>query len=309
MKIIMSIILWGVALFGISPSKTLPLKAPCVDIVIRHNIVWGSLANGEVLKISPYGKILEKMQLPKKIDAWGEHLSQQAMSLDVSTDGSMVAIAGEEGSVFISKNKKIQKTSFMTRSVIKKIAFASPTQLLIAMISNEITLYDIVAQKVVWTITGGTSPLSDMAISGKKDVALIAGEAGIVKFFNPLTGATIGSFKGGNVDNIYKLDYQNGITLTSGQDRRAIVYSPQGKVIARVNGSFLIYAGGLSPLAKTAAIATDEQNTITIFDIEKQRVQTIAKGHNATLNRIAFIDEKKFVSCADENKILFWELP
>lgn len=201
------------------------------------------------------------------------------------------------------------KTSFPTKSVVKKIALLSDTQVMVALLSNEVVFFDLKTNKILKTISGGTSPLSDMALSSNHQVAAIAGEAGIVSLIDTNHATIIKQLKGGNVDNIYKIDLQNGSLITAGQDRRAIIYTLDGKSYLRFDGTFLIYTAALSPSAGRAAVTLDEQNIITIFDTAKRQKIATAKGHNATLNRIIFMDENRFVSCADENKILFWELP
>ncbi|MDP3465399.1 MAG: hypothetical protein Q8R86_06475 [Sulfuricurvum sp.] len=311
MKFLIAIVLVSLNIIAgvITPKISVKTSAPVVDFVIHNDTVWAGTANGEVLQISTKGKILSKVTLKPLVNYWGEKVSQRVMSLDVASDGKMVILAAEDGFLYLIHEGKITKTSFSTKSVVKKVALLSDTRAIVALLSNEVVFFDLKANKILKTISGGTSPLSDMALSSDHKIAAIAGEAGIVSLIDTSRGTIIKQLKGGNVDNIYKIDLQNGSLITAGQDRRAIIYTLDGKSYVRFDGTFLIYTVALSPSAGRAAVALDEQNIITLFDTAKRQKIATAKGHNATLNRIIFMDEKRFVSCADENKIYFWELP
>lgn len=303
---IVSSTLWSTV---IVPKKSIGTSTPVLDMVIREGKIWASTDGGDILQIDVRGKILNKISLKPFINSWGEKTIPKAMSLDISPDGKISVVASEEGKLYLIRGREMKISSYQTRSIIKKVAFISNTQVILALISNEIVWFDLVANKVIATLSGGTSPLSDMALSSDHKIAMIGGEAGVVTLIDTVKMKIIRQISGGNVDNIYKLDTQNGYIVTAGQDRRAIVYTADGKHYVRYNGSFLIYSASLSPSANRMAAAMDEQNAISIFDTHSHHRIALAQGHNATLNRIVFIDEKRFVSCADENKILYWELP
>ena len=303
---IVSSTLWSTV---IAPKKSIGTSTPVLDMVVREGKIWASTDGGDILQIDVRGKILNKISLKPFINSWGEKTIPKAMSLDISPDGKISVVASEEGKLYLIRGREMKISSYQTRSIIKKVAFISNTQVILALISNEIVWFDLVANKVIATLSGGTSPLSDMALSSDRKIAMIGGEAGVVTLIDTVKMKIIRQISGGNVDNIYKLDTQNGYIVTAGQDRRAIVYTVDGKHYVRYNGSFLIYSASLSPRANRMAAAMDEQNAISIFDTHSHQRIALAQGHNATLNSIVFIDEKRFVSCADENKILYWELP
>ncbi len=310
MKLLLLFLL-SLSLYGglITPKKTVKTSSPILDVALYDKTLWAGSANGEVIHFDTKGKILSTVTLPSRVDSWGEKVIPKVMSLDVSSDGSTVAVGSDEGKVFLIRNQKIVPTSYMTYGVIKKIAFISDKRLMIALLSNEVVWFDIDANKVVKTISVGTSPLSDMALSKDKKIAAVAGEAGVISLIDTAKMAVMRQIRGGNVDNIYDLDIQNGSIITAGQDRRAILYTMDGKSYVRYNGSFLIYAAALSPSARVMGAALDEENRLSFYDTQTRQKIATAKGHTATLNRIVFIDEKNVVSCADENKILYWELP
>lgn len=293
----------------ITPKLSINTSAPILDFVVRNDTVWAASSDGKVLEITPKGKIGSKIKLEPMINARGETSVQKVMSIDISPNGKILIVAGENGRLYTAEEGKIRKTSFSTKTIIKKIAFISDTRLLLALLNSEVVIFDLETDKVVKTLNIDSSPLSDMTLSNDRKTAAVAGEAGIVSLIDTQNGTITRRLKGGNVDNIYKLDLQNGRVITAGQDRRIIVYTVDNRIIARFDGTFLIYAAALSPSGKRGAAAVDEENTIAVLDIDKRQKIASAKGHVATLNRILFLNEKRFVSCADENKILFWELP
>ena len=310
MKLLL-LFLVSVSLYGgiITPKKTIKTSSPILDMVLYDKTVWAGSSNGEVIHFDAKGKILSTVTLTSRVDSWGEKMIPKVMSLDISLDGSTVAAGSDDGKIFLIRNQKIVSTSYMTYGVIKKIAFISDKRLMIALLSNEVVWFDIDTNKVVKTISVGTSPLSDMALTKDKKIAAVAGEAGVISLIDTANMRVMRQIRGGNVDNIYDLDIQNGSVITAGQDRRAILYTMDGKSYVRYNGSFLIYAAALSPNAGVMGAALDEENRLSFYNTQTRQKIATAKGHTATLNRIVFIDEKNVVSCADENKILYWELP
>jgi WD40 repeat protein len=292
----------------IKPSLSIKLSNSTVDMVFRKGNLYASLANGEVVSINTNGNVSKKSTLPKKQSSIGGLTTQKACSVDLSNDGKTIAIAGEDGSIYLQSSGRLTKSTFSSKAVIRKILFAADDTLVVALLSSEIVKFDITKNKVVATISIGTSSLSDMSISGDKNTMYVATEAGNVTVIDTKSLKIIGKYQGGNVDNIYKLDTQGQLTLTAGQDRRAILYNKNGKILHRWNGSFLIYAAGLSPSGKTAVLALDENNHITIVNTASGETEYIGKAHNATLNRVVFINENTFASCADENKIFIWRI-
>ncbi len=311
MKFFFFVLFFSLTLYAgtISPKISVKTSSPVLDFVVRGGDVWAGTANGEALHITTKGKIIATSALPVMEDSWGEKVKQKIMSIDLSSDAKTLIVAGEDGWLYTIREGKVAKTSFSTKTVVKKIAFISESRIALALLSNEVVFFDLKTNRTVKTLSCGTSPLSDMALSTDKKTAVIAGEAGVVSVIDTAVMKITRRIQGGNVDNIYKIDIQNNHVLTAGQDRRVILYTLDGKSYVRFEGSFLIYTAALSPSAGVMAAAMDEENLISVFDTLKRQKIATAKGHSATLNRIGFINEKRFVSCADENKILFWELP
>lgn len=290
----------------IKPQKTIRLDSAATDMVLRDANLYLSTAKGDALELSQNSKPKKICSLPHITTPAGERRTQKALTVDAATHSKIVAIGGEDGNLYICKNSQVNKSAFHTDSVIKKLLFLSDTKVLIGLVSSQVVLFDITANKVAYSLQVSSSPLSDMAASEDKKTVAIVGEAGNLYLFDVASGKIKKIYKNVNLDNIYKVDYKKGMLLTAGQDRKATLMSDYGTIKARFDGEFLIYAAGLSPLAQKAAIATTERNDIAVYDTNTKSLLAIAKGHNATLNRIVFLSETSFASCADEDKILIW---
>lgn len=278
------------------------------DMVNKAGAIYASLSNGEIVSIDANRRVKKLLILPKAQNYNGEKVNQRALSVALSSSAKLIAVASDSGGIYIFNGKNIIKTAFNTKTVIRKIAFVSEDTILVALLSSEIVKFDLKTNKIVSVVSTGTSALSDMAISPDLKIAYSAGEAGIVTLINTETMQITSRFQGGNVDNIYRLDSQNFLTITAGQDRRSVLYGKNGTILKRWDGSFLIYAAALSPNGSRAAIAMDEQNNITVVNTIDGSVKYIAKGHTTSLNRIVFLSEDTFASCADENKIYIWRI-
>lgn len=293
----------------IKPMKIVTTSAPILDMIGRNGLIWAASEDGKVLQISAKGKILSTYAIPPFITLSGETRDQKAMTLDLSPDRTKVAVGTEDGSLYIFQATKRSKTSFKTKGVIKKIVFITNDEVVLALLSSELVWFNLKQNRIDKTIAIGSSPLSDMAVSKNLSYLVTVGEAGIVRLINSRTKKVENIIHGGNVDNIYKVDYQHHRIITAGQDRRVIVYSDDGKKYQRFDGSFLVYSAALSPSGEHFAAPMDEENRLSFFDIASKQEIALGKGHDATLNRIVFMDERHLVSSADENKILFWEIP
>jgi WD40 repeat protein len=206
-------------------------------------------------------------------------------------------------------NNLTQIISTNNSYTISKSKFIDSNHLLIALLSNELILFDIKERKALYRKQISASKFSDFALNEKKDEVVIADESGELKLVSVKDGKIIKELKGQNVDNIFQVDYENNLIITAGQDRRSTVYSRDGKIAYYKTGTFLIYSASLSPSGKIGAYASDENNNITLFNTSTKADLYTLGSHKATISNILFIDEKKLFTASDDKEINYWELP
>lgn len=285
------------------PHHSTKLPALALDLIADSHHLYVSLANGNILQLSHQGKIEKTYKLPPLKTPYGDSQPQKALCIAVY--GNTLGVAGNSGEITLFTPQTSKTLTYKTPSVIRKLSFINEKLLLITLLSNEVILYDISTQRMIYSKNYGTWSLSDASYIAP--YLYITGEAGTIVKIDPLSGKSIQIFTGGNVDNIFKISAQSHFIATAGQDRRSIIYTLQGLLVNRFDSPFLIYAVGLSPSSQTIALSWGENNEIALFSTATKKLLATYQGHSASLNRILFLDEHHFVSIADENKILFWE--
>lgn len=238
--------------------------------------------------------------LPKvfSVDKIGQTLlavvqaSNGARELYLVRDGKANVLLDAHANLFISKAK-----------------FIDANRILVALLSNELLVWDIKAKKELYRIQPSLSHFSDFALNESKTMVASSSESGEVTVFDALSGKIITVLKGANVDNVYKVDFRKERVLCAGQDRRGIVYTLQNGTYERFDASFLIYAGALSPELRLGAFAFNEANDIVLFDLATRAKVHTLKGQKSTLNTIVFASERELVSSSDDQFIMIWRLP
>lgn len=218
--------------------------------------------------------------------------SNGARELCLVRDGKVNVLIDAHANLFISKAK-----------------FIDANRILVALLSNEIFVWDIKAQKELYRIQPSLSHFSDFALNETKTMVASSSESGEVTVFDAFSGKIIKVLKGANVDNVYKVDFKKERVLCAGQDRRGIVYTLQNGTYERFDASFLIYAGALSPELRLGAFAFNEDNDIVLFDLATHAKVHTLKGQKSTLNTIVFANERELVSSSDDQFIMIWRLP
>jgi WD40 repeat protein len=194
------------------------------------------------------------------------------------------------------------------KNSIVKARFIDKNKILLGILSNEAVLFDIKNKKEIFRVQLSESKFSDFALNADKSRAVFACESGVLNIIDTRDGKIIKQLEGANVDNVYKVGFNNGIISTAGQDRRAGIYDEKRAKSDYIKASFLVYATALSPSGKVVAFSMDEQNSITIFDTKSKTKIVKLRGHRSTLSSIIFMSEKIIFSSSDDNRIMVWKI-
>lgn len=299
----------------IAPRLTIKAGGNVQNIVIHgQTIVAGTNAGTlEVYKISD-ATLVKKISFDKIKDFTGDDIAPKIFSVD-ALEGSETYLAvvqassGSRKLVIVEKGVIRELISEKENLFINKAKFIDSSRVLIALMSNELILLDTKSGQKRYQVQINPSHFSDFALNESKSLVASSCESGEVTISDVHTGKVLSVLSQGNVDNVYKVDFKNQKILCAGQDRRGIIYDVQTKAFDRYDGSFLIYAGALSPSATLGAFAFNEENDIVIFDLHAKTKRYTLKGQKSTLNTIVFVNEKELVSGSDDMFILIWRLP
>lgn len=280
--------------------------------LVEGKIIAGtSVGTLEMYKVEDASK-LSHIVFPKIKDFTGDEVAPKVFSVDMLGKTLLAVVQASSGSrelYLVEEGKPKVLIDAHANLFISKAKFVDKNRILVALLSNEFLLWDIQTKKEIYRIQPSSSHFSDFALNEAKSMVASSSESGEISVFDALSGKIITVLKGGNVDNVYKVDFKKDKILCAGQDRRGIIYDLKSGAYERFDGSFLIYAGALSPSLNLGAFAFNEQNDIVLFDLaSKGKVHTL-KGQKSTLNTIVFASDKELVSSSDDQFIMIWRLP
>jgi len=298
----------------IKPEKSITIDGITKDMVVQGDNIYLGTSHG---KLQVYdmkqNKFVKEISLPKIKDFMGDMIFAAAASIDYM-DGRYLLLSdsGDRGytDLWIHENDVTKKIiSSKEKMTLVKARFIDKEHILLGFLSNEAALLDLKTKKLLFRTQLSESKFSDFAVNEKRDKAVFGCESGEMFVVDTHNGKVIKILKGINKDNVYKVDYKNGMVSAAGQDRRASYYDVASGRGGFFPATFLIYATGLSPSASRVAFALDENNDITVFDMHTHDKIAVLHGQKSTLNAIVFLDEHRIVSGSDDDTVQIWNVP
>jgi len=282
------------------------------EIMINDGKLYSATASGiiDIFNIKTK-KIIKKINLPKIKDFMGDNIDPKIYSIDIFGKNILVLSQGEQGysNLSLYKDDKIHSVIKVSDSLaIAKAKFLNKDTAILALLSSEIISLNIHTKKQNWHVQVSGAKFSDFVLNEKKSEVVVADESGALKICDTSNGKIIKTLQGQNLDNVFQVDYKNGIIITAGQDRRAVVYAVKFNSAYYKKTNFLIYSAGLSPSGKLAGYASDENNNITVFNTITQKNIGLYGGNRMTLTNIVFYGEKQFFSSSDDKNINLYKL-
>ncbi len=282
------------------------------DLVYQDGLLYSATAEGavDIFNVNEQ-KLTQTITVPTIKDFTGEEVNAKVYSVDIVEGKIMIVSQGKMGyrriHLFVD-NALTEVISTAKSFTISKAKFVDANTILISLLSNELILYDIKNDKNLYREQIGGSKFSNFALNEDKSKVIIADESGDMKLVNVKDGKIIKVLKGQNLDNVFQVDFKNKTIVTAGQDRRCAVYGTQDSRAYYKQASFLIYSVGLSPSAKLAGFASDENNNVTIFNTQTKSDLYKLGNHKMTLTNILFINEDELFTASDSKEINYWKL-
>ena len=223
----------------------------------------------------------------------------------------MILSQGDKGgrNLDIYKDGKFENIIKDTeRQFIARAKFLDENHIIYALLSNQIYLYDIKNKKILKEIQISQSKFSSFRLTQDKSKLVVCDESGVISMLDSKSFDILKTFRYQNLDNVFQVDIKDNLILTAGQDRRAAVYNLDTNKAYYKEYSFLIYAAALSPSTKLAAVASDEENNVTIFDTSSQANLYKLTENKATLSNILFLNENEIFVTSDDKQINYYKI-
>ena len=296
----------------LNPSKSLIASGGVSDLVLVENklFVATTASTIDIFDISTDEKI-DSIKLPKIKDFIGDSIDSKIYSVDVLNDSVLILSQGEQGgrNLGIYKNGQMQNIiDDSQRMFIGRAKFLDENHIIYALLSNQIYLYDIQNKKILKEIQISQSKFSNFKLTKDKSKFIVSDESGVITMLDSKSFEVLKTFKNQNLDNVFQADIKGNLILTAGQDRRAAVYNIDTNSAYYKEFSFLIYSVALSPSTNLAAVASDEENNVTIFNTTTKENLYKLTQNKTTLTNILFINENELFVASDDKEINYYKI-
>ena len=296
----------------LTPTSSLLASGGVIDLVLNNDKLYASTAASsvDIFDIKTQEKI-DSIKMPKIKDFLGDIIDSKIYSVDVLNDNILILSQGEQGgrNLDIYTNGKVENIIKDTeRQFIARAKFLDENHIIYALLSNQIYLYDIKNKKILKEIQVSQSKFSSFKLTQDKSKLVVCDESGVISMLDSKSFEILKTFRYQNLDNVFQVDIKDNLILTAGQDRRAAVYNLDTNEAYYKEYSFLIYAAALSPSTKLAAVASDEENNVTIFDTSTQANLYKLTQNKATLSNILFLNENEIFVTSDDKQINYYKI-
>ena len=297
----------------LKPIDSIEINGTVKDMVLRDNtlVVATDMGHIEVKDIDNNNSSIQNITIPNVKDFMGDEIPARVMSTDKIGDRYLIlSDSGKNGysNLYIYDTNLTQILSAKDKKALIKARFIDKEHILLGYLSNEVALLDLKSKEESYRVQLSESKFSDFTLNENKSQAVFSCESGVLTVVDVKTGKILKELQGVNLDNVYRVDFKNGIVSGAGQDRRGSIYDVSTGKGSYISGSFLIYSTALSPSASKVAFAMDEQNNIYIYNSSTKSKIALLKGQKSTLNVIIFQDENKIFSASDDSTIMIWNL-
>ena len=296
----------------LTPTSSLLASGGVIDLVLNNDKLYASTAASsvDIFDIKTQERI-DSIKMPKIKDFLGDVIDSKIYSVDVLENNILILSQGEQGgrNLDIYTNGKFENIIKDTqRQFIARAKFLDENHIIYALLSNQVYLYDIKNKKILKEIQISQSKFSSFRLTQDKSKLVVCDESGVISMLDSKSFDILKTFRYQNLDNVFQVDIKDNLILTAGQDRRAAVYNLDTNKAYYKEYSFLIYAAALSPSTKLAAVASDEENNVTIFDTSSQANLYKLTENKATLSNILFLNENELFVASDDKEINYYKI-
>ena len=296
----------------IAPTFKLQMKGSVEDFVIDGKLMYAVGDEGKIHCIDLQSKkIIKSLALPKIKDFMGDLISPKILSIDKGNkEGELLVVSqGEAGyrNVFLVEDWKLKQvvTDLEAKWMIIEARTVAPSLLLIALLSNEIILYDYHQQKIIYQKQTGKSALSDLCLNENKTQVAIADESGAITLAKVSDGSIIQKLSSEHVDKVNKVCFSNSVVVGGGQDRRLSFYDLKSNSSEHLEFDFMVFSLGISKVGKLIVFNEDESNSLTLYNRISKKKLIVMKGHEGIVTRVEF-HGNEIITAGEDGLICWW---
>ncbi|WP_198304700.1 WD40 repeat domain-containing protein [Arcobacter vandammei] len=296
----------------LKPTYFLKASGAVTNLVLKENLlIAGTTASSVDIFDIEKKELVKKIDIKKIKDFTNEKIDSKVYSVDIIDNKILILSQGKSGGrdIFIYENEKLENIiSSENRLFIAYAKFLDSENIIYALLSNQIFIYNIKEKKIKNELQISQSSFSHFVLNKDKSSIFVADESGIISLVDIKSFKKTKNFKGQNVDRVFQVDVKKDLLLTAGQDRRVAVYSFGFSKPYYINSDFLVYSAALSPSSKLAAFCFDEQNSVAIFDTQTKEILYKLDENKALLTNILFLNEDEIFVASDDENINFYNL-
>ena len=310
MKLFLSLCYLALGLFALEPTKTYKASGAVVDMIQNSGKLYVSTDAGavDIFDIKTTKK-LKTLKVEKIKDFVGDLVDSKVYSVDVLGKSTLVLSQTSGGfrrvdiHVDGKRERVIDAKDYLA---IAKAKFLNEETIIIADLSNEISSFNIKTKQKNWSFQASGAKFSNFVLDESRAKVVIADESGDLKIHATKDGKFIKKLSGQNLDNVFQVDFKEGVIATAGQDRRVVIYEPFSAYYK--TASFLIYSVGLSPSGNRVGYASDENNNVTVFNTKTKEDLATLSSNKMTLSNIVFLNENEVFVSSDDSTVNYYKI-
>ncbi len=309
------VVLLATVLFGaeLVPVQKTDVKAAVLDIVDDGTNIYVATDASKILILDRNLSVQREIASRKIKDFMGTLNNADIYSVDV-LDGKVLYLAQAEGgyaeAYLVDGEKKELVLSKDQMLYAKAAKYVDANHAVIALMSDEVVLYDFVAKKIVKRIKAGEYFYSAMTISPKRDMIAVGDEGGEIAIVDLKSFKRIKLFKDINKDKILSVAMsEKYVVAGSRADKTFALYDiVTGSVKTKKNPDFFIYVAGIAPDSSVAIYGDNEKYMLKVVDTSMLEVRDTLVGHKNIVNVVHFLDPKTIITGSETGEILKWRL-
>ena len=315
-KLLLYLLLFTFWVFAsdIKPIKNAKIDAAVLDMVVTNNNIYVATDASAVVVLDSNLSLKKEIKVRKIKDFMGELNDADIYSVDVIEDKILFLAQAEDGyaELFVHENNQTKKVLDKSLMLYAKAAkFVDSKRAVLALMSDELVLYDIQKQKIIKRAKAGEYFYSAMAMDKSRKYLVVGDEGGEVIVVDPNTLQRIKLFKDVNKDKILSL-FINAPLVAAGSraDKKLALYNIDGgKPKTYKNPDFFVYVVGLSLDNRYVLYGDNEKYILKVADTNSLDVKYRLVGHKNIVNVIRFIDNKLLLTGSETGEIMMWRLP